>query len=92
MILLQYLERRSNHNGEFLGNHIKIQLVPFVINEYEVMGSPSGNYNELRKVMELAKNRKIKHSIHKFSKQNTNEALSSLKKELIVGRAVVVTK
>lgn len=73
----------------FFENQIKIRSFPSVINEYQVMGSPWGNYNELRKVMELAKNGKMKRSIHKLSIQNTN-ALSSLKQKLIVGRTVVV--
>jgi hypothetical protein len=34
----------------------------------------------------------MKHIIHKFSIQNRNEALSSLKQELIEGRAAGVPK
>ena len=49
------------------GNQIKMPLVQSVINEYQVRCSLWGNYNELREVIELAKQHKIKHSIHRFS-------------------------
>ena len=47
------------------GNQIKMPLVQSVINEYQVRCSLWGNYNELREVIELAKQHKIKHNIHK---------------------------
>lgn len=66
-------------------------LVQFVISEYSVLGSLWGNYNELCEVIELAKTSgKLKHSIHKFSLEDINEAILLLKEGKIEGRAVIV--
>jgi alcohol dehydrogenase, propanol-preferring len=72
------------------GNRITIPLLPAVINEYSVIGSLWGNYNELHEVIELAKSGKVKHMLHKFALDNINEAISLLKEGKIVGRAVIV--
>lgn len=73
------------------GSQIKVPLVPFVIGEYSVIGSLWGNYNELCEVIELAKaSGKLKHSIHKFSLEDINQAISLLKEGKIQGRAVIV--
>jgi propanol-preferring alcohol dehydrogenase len=72
------------------GPEIRMPLVPSVISEYQVMCSLWGNYNELREVIELAKKRKIKHSIEKFSLNKINEALDSLRAGQIIGRGVVI--
>jgi propanol-preferring alcohol dehydrogenase len=73
------------------GSQIKMPLVQFVIGEYSVMGSLWGNYNELCEVIELAKTSgKLKHSIHKFSLEDINEAILLLKEGKIEGRAVIV--
>ena len=49
-----------------IGNQIKIPLFPLVAREYQYYGSFWGNYNDLREVMELAKQGLIKHHIQKF--------------------------
>jgi alcohol dehydrogenase, propanol-preferring len=67
-----------------------IPLVPSVINEYSIIGSIWGNYNELCEVIELAKNKKIKHNIRRFSINEINDAITSLKAGHIVGRAVIL--
>ena len=73
------------------GSQIKMPLVQFVLGEYSVIGSLWGNYNELCEVIELAKTSgKLKHSIHKFSLEDINEAISLLKEGKIEGRAVIV--
>ena len=76
------------------GNQITMPLVPSVINEYSVYGSLWGNYNELREVIELAKNKRIKHSIsiQKFSLNKINEVISLSKKGNITGKAPAVIK
>ena len=73
------------------GSQIKMPLLPFVINEYSIIGSLWGNYNELCEVIELAKaSGKLMHSIHEFSLEDINQAISLLKEGKIVGRAVIV--
>jgi propanol-preferring alcohol dehydrogenase len=72
------------------GNQIKMPLVPSVINEYQTQCSLWGNYNELREVIELAKKRKINHSIHKFSLSDVNKAIELLRSGQVDGRAVIV--
>lgn len=67
-----------------------IPLVPSVINEYSIIGSIWGNYNELCEVIELAKNKKIKHNVCIFSINEINDAISSLKAGQIAGRAVIL--
>jgi alcohol dehydrogenase, propanol-preferring len=59
------------------GNQIRIPLVSSVINEYRIQGSIWGNYNELCEVIELAKQGKIKHTVHTFSLDAINEAITS---------------
>jgi propanol-preferring alcohol dehydrogenase len=72
------------------GNQITLPLVPSVINEYSIIGSLWGNYNELREVIDLAKNKIIKHSIQKFPLNRINEVISLLKEGKIIGRAIIV--
>ena len=72
------------------GNQIRMPLVASVINEYQVVCSPWGNYNELREVIELAKQRKIKHSIQKFSLSDVNNAINLLRSGHIHGRGVIM--
>ncbi|HEY6885005.1 MAG TPA: NAD(P)-dependent alcohol dehydrogenase [Nitrososphaeraceae archaeon] len=72
------------------GGQINMPLVSAVLNEYQVICSLWGNYNELREVIELAKNQKIKHSIHSFPLREINKAIDSLRSGNIEGRAVIV--
>jgi alcohol dehydrogenase, propanol-preferring len=72
------------------GGQINMPLVSAVLNEYQVICSLWGNYNELREVIELAKNQKIKHSIHSFPLIEINKAIDSLRSGNIEGRAVIV--
>ena len=65
-------------------------LVSAVLNEYQVICSLWGNYNELREVIELAKNQKIKHRIHSFPLTEINKAIDLLRVGNIEGRAVIV--
>ena len=72
------------------GGQINMPLVSAVINEYQVICSLWGNYNELRQVIELAKHQKIKHSIHSFPLTEINKAIDSLRAGNIEGRGVIV--
>jgi propanol-preferring alcohol dehydrogenase len=72
------------------GGQINMPLISAVINEYQVICSLWGNYNELREVIELAKDQKIKHRIHSFPLTEINKAIDSLRVGNIEGRAVIV--
>jgi propanol-preferring alcohol dehydrogenase len=72
------------------GNQIKVPLLPAIVNEYQVLASLWGNYNELREVIELAGQRKIKHAYQSFPLSEINRAIDLLKKGQIMGRAVIV--
>jgi propanol-preferring alcohol dehydrogenase len=72
------------------GNNIKAPLVPSVLNEYKIFGSLWGNYNELREVLWLATNGRIKPRISKFPLSDINDAIDLLKNGKILGRGVIV--
>ena len=72
------------------GGQINMPLISAVINEYQVICSLWGNYNELHEVIELAKHQKIKHSIHSFPLTEINKAIDSLRAGNMQGRAVIV--
>ena len=74
------------------GNQIRIPLVSSVINENQVQCSFWGNYNELCEVIELAKQGKIKHTVHSFYLNAINEAISLLKSGQVDGRAVIIPR
>lgn len=84
-----------NKNGALMvvglfGKQITIPLFQTVIQEYQVYGSLWGNYNELCEVIELSKNGKIKHHLHKFALSEINDAIELLRTGNIDGRAVIV--
>lgn len=72
------------------GDQIKVPLLQAVVNEYQIYASLWGNYNELKEVIELARQRKIRHSYQSFPLKEINQAVDSLKEGQIVGRAVIV--
>ena len=72
------------------GGQIKIPLLPAVVNENQVIASLWGNYNELKEVIELASQRKIKHAYQSFPLKEINRAVDLLKQGQIMGRAVIV--
>lgn len=72
------------------GSHVKIPLLQAIVNEYQVYSSLWGNYNELREVVELASQRKIRHAYQSYPLKEINQAIDSLKQGQILGRAVIV--
>jgi propanol-preferring alcohol dehydrogenase len=72
------------------GGLIKVPLLQAIVNEYQVIPSLWGNYNELREVIELAGQRKIKHAFQSFSIRQINQAIDQLKQGNIIGRAVII--
>jgi propanol-preferring alcohol dehydrogenase len=71
------------------GTQVCMPLMPAVINEYQVTGSLWGNYNELREVIELAKQGKVRHAIRTFRLEDINHAIDLLRGAKITGRAVI---
>lgn len=71
------------------GSKVQLPLMPTVLNEYEVTGSLWGNYNELREVIELAKQGKLKHMLQTFQLEEVNDAIDLLRNGQITGRAVI---
>ncbi len=72
------------------GGQIKVPLLRAIINEYQVIASLWGNYNELKEVIELASQRKIKHAYQSFPLKEINQAVDMLRQGRIIGRAVIV--
>ena len=71
------------------GTKVRLPLMPMVLNEFEVTGSLWGNYNELREVLELARQGRIKHTIQTFDLEDINGAIDLLKRGQVTGRAVI---
>ena len=72
------------------GSLMKIPVAPLVINEYKIMGSIWGNYNELCEVIGLQNQGKIKSNIRKFKLEEINQTIDLLKQGQIVGRGVII--
>lgn len=51
-----------------------------------------GNYNELREVIELAKQGKVKHTVSSFSLNAINEATRLLRSGQVDERAIIIPK
>ena len=84
-----------NRNGAIVviglfGQEVRMPLFETVIKEYQIYGSLWGNYNELREVIELAKEGRLKHRIQKFVLSGVNDAIELLRHGNITGRAVII--
>ncbi|MEZ4546972.1 MAG: NAD(P)-dependent alcohol dehydrogenase [Thermodesulfobacteriota bacterium] len=73
-----------------VGDRINIPLFPFVAREFTYHGSFWGNYNDLKEVVTLAEEGKIRHTVKKIKLEEVNENLELLRDGDIVGRAVIV--
>jgi alcohol dehydrogenase, propanol-preferring len=72
------------------GAQIRIPLLPAIVNEYQVVASLWGNYNELKEVIQLASSGKTKHTYKSFALKDINNAVDLLRQGQILGRAVIV--
>lgn len=72
-----------------MGRTLELPIMKSVIEEYNVMGSLWGNYNELSEVITLAKLGKLKHSNEFFSLNYVGNAIEKLESGNIFGRAVI---
>jgi alcohol dehydrogenase, propanol-preferring len=73
-----------------VGTRINIPLFPFVGREFTYHGSFWGNYNDLREIIALAQQGKIKHTLKTVRFDDINENLELLRDGDIIGRAVVM--
>ena len=73
-----------------MGRALEMPIMQSVLNEYSVLGSLWGNYNELREVITWAKLGKIKNSNEFFSLKDVGRAVEKLESGNIVGRAVLI--
>jgi propanol-preferring alcohol dehydrogenase len=72
-----------------VGTRINIPLFPFVGREFTYHGSFWGNSNDLREIVALAQQGKIKHTLKTVRFDDINENLERLRDGDIIGRAVV---
>lgn len=72
-----------------VGDRIELPLFPFVAREYTYHGSFWGNHEDLVEVMELARQRRIRHSIDVIGFDEINATLQRLRVGDVVGRAVI---
>ena len=73
-----------------MGNSFNIPIVESIINEYSVIGSLWGNYNELTEVISLARANKLKTIINPFKLNDVGKAIESLEAGKIQGRAILI--
>ena len=72
------------------GGSINISLVTIPLKSLTIQGAYTGNYNDMVKLIDLAKKGVIKPVISKrYSIDEANEALENLKARKIIGRAVI---
>lgn len=72
-----------------VGDSISLPLFPFVAREYTYHGSFWGNYNDLREVVALVQQGKLRHQLKVASFEEINENIDLLRSGEIVGRAVI---
>lgn len=72
-----------------VGDRIDIPLFPMVSREFTYHGSFWGNYNDLREVMALASQGRLRHTVKTIRFDEINENLELLRTGEVVGRAVV---
>lgn len=73
-----------------MGNSFNIPIVESVINEYSVIGSLWGNYNELTEVISLARANKLKTVVNPFKLDDVGKAIENLEAGKIQGRAILI--
>ena len=73
-----------------MGSSVRFPVIDAVLNEFNLMGSLWGNFNELKEVIDLAKMKKIKSEITQYKLEDANLVLDMLGRGKINGRAVLV--
>ncbi len=73
-----------------MGTSFNLPVVESVLNEFNVIGSLWGNYNELTEVINLAKMNKLKILVNHYKLSDVGKAIGNLESGKIRGRAVLV--
>lgn len=72
-----------------VGDRIDVPLFPRVSREQTFHGSFWGKYTDISEVTTLAAQGKIRHTLNIFKFEHINEYLELLRKEEVIGRAVM---
>jgi len=73
-----------------MGTSFNLPIVQSVINEFSVIGSLWGNYNELNEVISLAQANKLKTIVNPYRLTDVSKAIENLELGRIHGRAILV--
>jgi D-arabinose 1-dehydrogenase-like Zn-dependent alcohol dehydrogenase len=74
-----------------MGRSFNLPIVQSVINEFSVIGSLWGNYNELNEVISLARANKIKTVVNPYRLGDVTKAIKNLESGKIHGRAILIS-
>jgi len=72
------------------GGTISVKAIDMIFSEYSVLGSLVGNWDELRELIELTRQKKIRVITRKGKLDEVNDFLDQLKKGTLEGRGVVI--
>ncbi|MBI2866971.1 MAG: NAD(P)-dependent alcohol dehydrogenase [Chloroflexi bacterium] len=72
------------------GGTVNLKAIDMIFAELSVIGSLVGNYDELRELIELTRQGKVKVITHKGKLDEVNDILGQLKKGTLEGRGVVI--
>ena len=73
-----------------MGKSFEVPIFRSIVNEYNIIGSLWGNYNELVEAIGLLRAGKIKTPISQFRLDDVGRALESLRTGKVCGRAILV--
>ena len=72
------------------GGTLSVKAIDVIFSEFSVLGSLVGNWDELRELMELTRQGKIRVITQKGKLDEVNDILDQLKKGTLEGRGVVI--
>src|SRR5207247_2550082 len=72
------------------GGTLNVKAIDVIFSEFSVLGSLVGNWDELRELMELTRQGKIRVITQKGKLDEVNDILDQLKKGTLEGRGVVI--
>lgn len=87
---LQMLRKGGHYFVVGYGGTINVPSINIINNEFSIIGSLVGSYNDLYELMELNARGKVKLHTSKYSLDEANEVLKKLEEGNINGRAVLV--
>jgi NAD+-dependent secondary alcohol dehydrogenase Adh1 len=72
------------------GGTANLKAIDVIFSEFSVLGSLVGNWDELRELIELTRQGKVRVITHKGKLDEVNDMLGQLKKGTLEGRGVVI--